>query len=390
MIVSTHNTKCRAFLELLLFVGSVAISNEQVFAAPTTLYTYTVSVGDPGAALANAVAFDGQNIWVAVQERGTGWVKKIDRIGQVLSVTPVGNVPIEMAYDGKNVWVTDYLSSNVMAIDANGQVVGTVQLPPNAKPEGIMFDGRYIWVANNGEGANNVSKIDAIRMTLVASYAVGLNPDGVAFDGTNVWVTNSYSDNVVKLNRETGAIVRTYPTGDYPLSIIFDGTNMWIANGIDADDGSFVTGSVLKLRAYGGVSLGTFPVGSTVRGLGYDGTSIWVCNNKDNSVTRLRATDGARLGTYPVGSSPRSMAFDGTRMWIANSGDNTLTVVTPESHGVVSNLFVAGGRTNYQPVTVAPLTPTQTAVDAAFSGLSVDPKVTSAAMSAIVATLLSD
>ncbi len=94
-----------------------------------------------------------------------------------------------------------------------------------------MFDGRYIWVANNGVGANSVSKFDARRQTLVATYSVGRNPDGVAFDGTFIWVTNSYNNNVWKINRNTGAYIDDFATGIFPLSIIYDGANMWIGNG---------------------------------------------------------------------------------------------------------------------------------------------------------------
>jgi DNA-binding beta-propeller fold protein YncE len=174
------------------------------------------------------------------------------------------------------------------------------------------------------------------------------------------------------------------------LSVIFDGKNIWIANGTDSDDGAFVTGSVTKLRAYGGINLGTFPVGSHVRGLAYDGSAIWTCNSIDNTITLLNATNGARLGTYRTGRRPRALAFDGARMWIANAGDNTVSVVATSAKPVVSSQFAPGGRTNYAPIRPVPLAPIQTEVDAAFSGLSVDPRVTPAAVSAIVGTLLSD
>jgi DNA-binding beta-propeller fold protein YncE len=156
-------------------------------------------------------------------------------------------------------------------------------------------------------------------------------------------VTISNSNNVVKLNRETGEILRTYPTGIYPLSILFDGKAMWIGNGDVAEPGSppLSTASLTKLRANGGVLLGTFAAGNKVRGLASDGTSIWTCNGYDNTFTRIRISDGAQLGTYPAGTSPRGIAFDGVRMWISDSGANTLTVVSPQSAPVVVTPAVA-------------------------------------------------
>ena len=58
-----------------------------------------------------------------------------------------------MAYDGKNVWVTNYTSSTISVVDPNGAVVNTISQAPNANPEGILFDGTYMWVANDGDGS---------------------------------------------------------------------------------------------------------------------------------------------------------------------------------------------------------------------------------------------
>jgi hypothetical protein len=359
--------------------------------APATLYLYRAPVGD-ASANANAVMFDGHNVWVAVEEDGGGRVKKLDSGGTILSSTNVGIAPLGLAYDGARVWVTDYTSSDITVVSAEGVVIKTFALPANTSPEGIMFDGTYVWVANNGIGStlsNTVSKYDAATLTLVANYPVGLAPDGLAFDGTYVWLTNSYSNNVVKLDRRSGAILRTYPTGDFPTSIVFDGKNIWIANGADADEGSFVTGSVTKLRAYGGVDLGSFPLGRTVRGLAYDGSAIWACNSKDNTFTRLNATNGARLGTYQAGAGPRSLVYDGKRMWIANSGENTVSVVATSPQAIVNRAYTVGARSVYWTIKPAPLVPIQTEVDAAFSGPAVEPPA-AAAIGAILSTLLGD
>jgi YVTN family beta-propeller protein len=308
----------------------------------SSLYAYTLSIGDSHT-LADAVMFDGQSMWVAIERLGQGSLEKITATGQVLSVTQVGVVPVEMTFDGANVWVTNYDSSSLSIVDSQGELIKTILLKPTAHPEGILYDGKYIWVANNGSGANSVTKIDAATKTLLATYAVGNGPDSVAFDGTYIWVTNSYSDNVMKLDRETGEILRTYPTGEYPLSILFDGKDMWIGNSdvADADSPPLSTASLTKLRVAGGVFLGTFAAGNAVRGLASDGTSIWTCNSADNTFTRIRISDGAQLGTYPAGKAPRDIAFDGVRMWISNSGDSTLTVVSHQSTPIVVSPAVA-------------------------------------------------
>jgi len=315
-------------------------------AATVSSNVYTLRVGDSQASVVNGVLFDGRYIWGAVQNPDGGTLVKITQTGVILSSTPVGSGPDGMAYDGANIWVTDYSSNDVTIVSAGGNVVKTIELP-SANPEGILFDGKYIWVANNGAGANSLSKFDAVSQTLVATYPVGLDPDGVAFDGTAIWVTNSYSNNVWKINRDTGAYIDSYSTGIFPTSVVYDGANIWVGNGTGTgvDVGSPVSGvgTVAKIRAADGTILGTYTVGNHVRGLVYDGTSIWVCNANDNTVSRLRASKVALLGTFATGKGPRAVAFDGSKIWIANSGENSLTVIAPVTPGSTGDTSFARG-----------------------------------------------
>jgi DNA-binding beta-propeller fold protein YncE len=317
--------------------ASLAVASQFSRAETLSSSVYTLPVGNSPASLVTSVLFDGRFIWTTVQNPNGGVLLKMNLSGATLSSTTVGSAPIEMAYDGANIWVTDYTSSDVTIVNASGNIK-TIPIP-SANPEGIIFDGKYIWVANNGVGANSVSKFDVISQSLVATYPVGLDPDGLAFDGSFIWVTNSNNNNVWKINRDTGAYVAGYATGIFPLSIIYDGANMWIGNGQGgsaraADPG---IGSVTKIRAADGVTLGTYTVGNAVRGLVYDGASIWVCNANDNTVSRLRAANVALLGTFATGKSPRAVAFDGSKIWIANSGENTLTIIAP---GVIAQEIV--------------------------------------------------
>ncbi len=313
-----------------VMLGYLAFGAHFSGAATLSHDVYTLPIGNSPESLVDSVLFDGKFIWAAVQNPNGGVLEKLSVKGTVLSTTSVGTIPVEMAYDGANIWVTDYTSSDVTVVNAGGNVVKTIPLP-GANPEGILFDGKYIWVANNGPSANSVSKFDVTSQSLIATYTVGLTPDDVAFDGVSIWVTNSYNNNVWKINRDSGAYIDGYSTGIYPLSILYDGANMWVGNGNGGSAGAPVSGggSLTKIRAADGATLGTYAVGSIVRGLVFDGTSIWVCSAGENTVSRLRSTDVALLEKYATGKAPRAVAFDGSKIWIANSGDHTLTVIVP-------------------------------------------------------------
>ena len=326
-----------------LFVAAGAIGCKAAAAASATVTVYTVTVGDSSSSVVNGVIFDGKYIWAAIQNPDGGVVEKLSASGALISTTAVGSAPLEMAFDGKsNIWVTDYTSSAISVVSEGGNLITTIQLP-GADPEGIVFDGEYMWVANNGNNSDTVSKFDAANMQLVGTYSVGHAPDGVAFDGNNIWVTNSESNNVWVLNRN-GQQIAAYGTGVFPLSLISDGHNMWIGNGTGVNVGPQVSGvgSLTKIGIANGQSMGTFSIGNHVRGLAYDGVSIWACNGNDNTVSRVRASNVALLGTFPTGLAPRAAAFDGVKIWVANSGAPTLTVFAPQDLAQASTYSQSG------------------------------------------------
>ena len=273
--------------------------------------------------------------------------------------------------------------------------VGTFQV--GSDPEGIAFDGTNMWVTNYG--SENVTELlpDGGRLGLVT---VGSDPEGIAFDGTNMWVTHDFGSSITELLPDGGvsassrslmayskrggsrSTARTcgsaqrptvrsracmscgrmveyshslsgtpicrrlpsrstertcgsrwcsapstsccpmgtlgpFPVGRRPTGIAFDGTNMWVTN---AD-----TNNVTELLPDGG-SLGPFPVGSDPAGIAFDGTHMWVANYGSNSITEL-SLDGGVAGTFDagVGSQPYTIAFDGKHVWVANAGTGTVT-----------------------------------------------------------------
>ena len=107
----------------------------------------------------------------------------------------VGDNPAELAFDGQNIWVTNYGSHSVSKLRASdGSVIGTY--PVGKFPRGIVFDKTNIWVTAYGD--NKVTKLRASDGSVVGTYNVGRDPAEITFDGTNIWVVNTFSNNVTK------------------------------------------------------------------------------------------------------------------------------------------------------------------------------------------------
>ena len=67
--------------------------------------------------------------------------------GANLRSFPVGSSPSYVAFDGTNIWVTNYGDNTVVKPRVSDGVSLGV-FPTGNSPEGIAFDGNSIWVAN--------------------------------------------------------------------------------------------------------------------------------------------------------------------------------------------------------------------------------------------------
>lgn len=115
--------------------------------------------------------------------------------GALLGTFAAGLGPEDLAFDGANIWVTDFAGNTVTELQASsGATVGTFTVGTN--PVGVVFDGANIWVANwnGGTGAGTVTELQASTGTLLGTFNVGRGPLGMAFDGAFVWTANGGLD----------------------------------------------------------------------------------------------------------------------------------------------------------------------------------------------------
>jgi len=123
-----------------------------------------------------------------VTDSGTNSVVVFDRSTfAVVKTIAAGTGPDGEAFEPvtKTVWAFNGRSKDVTVIDtATGAVVGTVALP--GKPEFPQVDGKG-FVYDNIEDKNEIVKIDAARMKVVATWALKDcdGPSGLAIDAAH-------------------------------------------------------------------------------------------------------------------------------------------------------------------------------------------------------------
>ena len=88
-------------------------------------------------------------------------------------------------------------------------------------PQGVAFDGADIWVANFS--SSNLTKLRASDGKLLGTVHVGSNPFSAAFDGANIWVAKNSGKNVTKLRASDGKVLGTFAVGSHPSGVALTG-----------------------------------------------------------------------------------------------------------------------------------------------------------------------
>ena len=323
------------------------------------------------------VVFDGQHIWVAnqvskslscidltenstastgtttptatadaetAQLKASDWGLASDVITTKDITTVFAESPTYLAYDGEHIWVTDRDSNTVWRLPA-----GSCDRPESEytdtriekvnggdikfkQPFGIIFDGTYIWVAN--QGSNDVVRLDPHKCTDkectdVRIINVGSKPSNLAYDGTFVWVTLNGTNpgQVARIHARTGLefgkpiSLKPIRISDQPTTtptpkpepcsktlenaeldgIAFDGKYIWVASN---------TGWVCQLLARDATPVDEF----------------CVFDNEENDCANHNETNenkNTKETKYPASR----IAFDGTFIWIIISdGDKSFLI----------------------------------------------------------------
>jgi len=241
----------------------------------------------------------------------------------VIGVIYVGTNPNGMAFDGTDLWVSNYGSDNVYKVSpSSSSVVGSSTV--GSGPRGVVFDGTFIWVANYL--SNTVTKIQPSNGAVLGTFAVGSGPYFMAVNTASqtIWVANRNSNTVTELN-QSGGILNTIATQSQPQFLAFDGTNMWVScySSKTVEEIS-PSGSILR-----SVNVSSFgqPTGLTWDS---DDGLIWGVTHSRYLYSITPSTGGV-TGNFFGGSALFDILYDGTfnRLYVTDIGNGTVTELIP-------------------------------------------------------------
>jgi DNA-binding beta-propeller fold protein YncE len=294
----------------------------------------------------------------------------------VLTSCAVGTHPMGVAYDPvtHNMYVANYISSNISVVAAPCTVVATIPLPTYAAPIEVAFDpqNNYIYVTDAllsqvyvisgttviatlngghfngagpitydpGEGAMIVGNLGWSNITFVFGTAVGgaipvgIEPVGIAYDPfyNTLLVANQGSLNVTVISSAT-----------YPFSATHTNVFLNVVPGDirydPASSSDYVTsvpyvsalkGNVTEMTGLGGI-LATVPLAGypIQEAFSQAKLAVYVCQLAPSVVWELSGATVVKKVVIGLGSKPDGMAYDESTnmMYVAGSGTDRLYAI---------------------------------------------------------------
>jgi len=341
---------------MIIYSGSLWVINQWV---------YTVSRINPTTNAVEAVIPVGDNVLKICEGGGYIWtvnnggntISKIDPVSnlELSGEIPSGNLPVgicsggvDVVTGGTYIWVTNSASNNLTRVDSSNDNTILINGPFNY-PNSCVSDGTYVWVTNNTAKGQIVEYNIATGASIVYSNidtvtgVIGTNPQGITWDGTYLWVANSGFNiggtslgTISKIlpDHVNGVVTVIQGFGNGPLAITHDSTHIWVtcANDNTVQRYTISSGAIIT------DSVGAYPVGICT-----DGTSVFVGTNGVNSYNKINIVSNT-VTTIPFkAKTPTSVSSDGINAWITNSTDDSVTQIYVQTNSLIQTLQLTAG-----------------------------------------------
>ena len=139
---------------------------------------------------ANAMTFDGRNIWMGAYDSGYFLYKIRADDGNVLDTISLNKDVACLTYDGTNI-IVGLTDGRICLVHASeGGILGHINTGINYSSRDIIFDGENIWILYDlvFPDQNNLVKIRCADSVVLGTFKTPPNPQNLAFDGVKIWV----------------------------------------------------------------------------------------------------------------------------------------------------------------------------------------------------------
>jgi YVTN family beta-propeller protein len=264
-----------------------------------------------------------ERLFVSCLEGGDVWVIDTQTF-QTQARLGTGAAPLDLALtpDGQSLYVTDSAAGSISRFDLETGTRQAIALPPMASgPYGIAVAGGRVFVADN-EG-DRILVLDADGAVLGAVDVPG-QPRSLAraADGTAVFVTCLSAPTLTVIDAALLQVQQTVTlpvTGTFAVAPAADGRRVYLTA---HDSGALLTVDLAAGTVAPGVSVGANPRGVA---LSADGRLAYVTSTDDDQLTVVDVEADTVVARWTTGDQPRGIAV----LAAPGAGEPPTVVTTP-------------------------------------------------------------
>ncbi|MBN2053546.1 glutaminyl-peptide cyclotransferase [bacterium] len=201
-------------------------------------------------------------------------------LGDVVQSFPSpGSWPEGLAWDGCYLWNADGYGCAIYVLEPSTGAVVRSYPSPGSFPEGLAFADGYLYNCDWDTHMIYKLAVSETSLTILESFPTpGERAIGLAWDGHRLWHA-AWLWHLYAMARD-GSLLNEFTTPDqHPEDLAWDGTNLWLTDWYSA--------TIYRIDPYSGAVTLSFPSpGVRSVGLAFDGRYLW---NSD--------TDQAHSGT---------------------------------------------------------------------------------------------
>lgn len=228
---------------------------------------------------------------------------------------------------GDDDWLINY-KSIISGIELGREIV-----IPIKNPNGLAFDGKYLWVADyNQKKPGEIIAIDPATHEMVRSAVVLPHMEGLAWDGKDFWV-GSPARKISRLDGRTLRVVETFdtPTGEDADGLAWDGSRLWIASHFHGRGGA----KVVRIDVNTKKVLKEFKLPfKEIGDIAYLNEHIWAVKfclpdapKAQSYIVKIDPDSGKIINLFYDAKLPRQiwgLTEMGNRLWVNNGGEKNV------------------------------------------------------------------
>lgn len=197
------------------------------------------SVPSPTKGYTTGLEWDGKYLWVS--DGFNGMIYYFDPVNNRVIKSfsgPTLNMR-DLAWDGRNLWAAswDYPRGIYKLNPSNGAVISSFPAPFSGHPDGLTWDGRFLWI---GEEGGKIYKVLPLSGRLYTLYSITVNgedynPRGIAWDDSHIWAGYQLIGLIKEHDIINGGIIQSFnsPSHGYQQGLAYDskGKYLWSTGG---------------------------------------------------------------------------------------------------------------------------------------------------------------